>query len=89
MVEVYLDDGSYPTELRGYYDPAREEVLYDVTFSPIPPGLAFEARHGIDNATFASENRRLRALGYSLAIHSAYGDGNGALLHAAVWTRAD
>jgi len=88
MFNVYVDDGYYPYRLRGYYDRVRKAVLYDVTFLPNPPGQAFEARHGINSATFSSVNSRLRALGYSLATHSAFYDGNGELLHAAVWTKA-
>jgi len=88
MFNVYVDDGNYPTRLRGYYDQAKKAVLYDVTFSPNPPGQAFEAHHGINSATFFSVNSRLRAQGYSLATHSAFYDGNGELLHAAVWTKA-
>jgi hypothetical protein len=85
---VYVSQGAIPTQLRGYFDPDSQQVLYDVTFSENTNNQAFEARHGIDNATFESENAYLRALGYSLTTHSIYSDANGETQHAAVWTLA-
>ena len=87
MFDEYVKDGAYPSDLEGYYDEDAEEVLYDVTFSPNPPRQAFQARHDMNTATYQRENARLRGQGYSLAIHSAFRDGDGALMHAAVWTK--